>query len=538
MSTYSEYLDFLSHADNDARQQINSQMDVLRSEIGGQKKLLAKLQQERDSFSAELVKVKKELEAKLDELNIKAVEIDTLQKTQKQKDAESLKRLNELKTQAAKKLTDESLRLQDLQTKERERLQTEHQHKEEALTQQIDSLTQEKVLLDGQLADERLKRSKQSAKYVDLEREYEKVCLEKVDNEEKLSHLESSYQSVKAQLEAAQSHTDESQQQLKQYKQELSQLRQLMEDDRQNRRKTLLKTFGYGASSICVLWFIVGLIGHGSSNKHQQPEQTQTSSQITYVEDTLIRGHKVSGYFQEGKLFYGTSEHDGNGTYTGTFEDDLPNGVGIVTYGQSSKSYVGQFVDGKKQGYGIYRNGNTQQMGEFRDDKFIPTPPILSQAQKDLERAHEAYNKQDYALAAALYANSDVQAIMTRSNIFHMGYMTNNGKGVPRNPEAAIHWYTVAAELGLTVAQTNLALMYNNGTGTPMGKQDFQTAFKWYLKAAIQENGSAQYQVAKCYEEGRGVAKDIHSAISWYEKAAKNNITGAKERAEKLKNQK
>ncbi len=50
--------------------------------------------------------------------------------------------------------------------------------------------------------------------------------------------------------------------------------------------------------------------------------------------------------------------------------------------------------------------------------------------------------------------------------------------------------------------------------------QNEQQAFSSFLQSAELGYGPAQDQVGEAYEKGRGVAKDIHSAISWYSKAA------------------
>ena len=42
---------------------------------------------------------------------------------------------------------------------------------------------------------------------------------------------------------------------------------------------------------------------------------------------------------------------------------------------------------------------------------------------------------------------------------FNLGYMYNNGEGVPENDKTAVKWYTKAAEQGHASAQTNLGVM-------------------------------------------------------------------------------
>ena len=77
--------------------------------------------------------------------------------------------------------------------------------------------------------------------------------------------------------------------------------------------------------------------------------------------------------------------------------------------------------------------------------------------------------------------------------------------------------YIRGAELGFPPAQFELAKMYENGKG--VGK-DYAEAVKWYRKAAEQGNAEAQYNLGACYAIGRGVSKDMTEAVKWYRKAA------------------
>lgn len=49
---------------------------------------------------------------------------------------------------------------------------------------------------------------------------------------------------------------------------------------------------------------------------------------------------------------------------------------------------------------------------------------------------------------------------------------------------------------------------------------DFKTAFKWYKKAAAMNYPEAIYEIAHCYERGKGVEQNNAEAITWYTKAA------------------
>ena len=71
----------------------------------------------------------------------------------------------------------------------------------------------------------------------------------------------------------------------------------------------------------------------------------------------------------------------------------------------------------------------------------------------------------------------------------NLGFMYDNGEGVPENYAEAVKWYRLAAEQGLTVAQHNLALMYVRGAGVP---ENYLTAYVWWSVAAARGMESAK----------------------------------------------
>lgn len=58
---------------------------------------------------------------------------------------------------------------------------------------------------------------------------------------------------------------------------------------------------------------------------------------------------------------------------------------------------------------------------------------------------------------------------------------------------------------------------------------DYTEAVKWYSMAAEQGNMAAQTVLAKCYEQGEGVTKDLDIAIKWYSKASEQGDVAAKQ---------
>ena len=89
------------------------------------------------------------------------------------------------------------------------------------------------------------------------------------------------------------------------------------------------------------------------------------------------------------------------------------------------------------------------------------------------------------------------------------------------------------AEQGCPKAQCELAhkliYYYYHGDYHSRGvEEDLKEAFKLYKKAAKQGLATAQYRLARCYENGWGVEKDHGKAFIWYEKAAEQGHEAAR----------
>ena len=78
-------------------------------------------------------------------------------------------------------------------------------------------------------------------------------------------------------------------------------------------------------------------------------------------------------------------------------------------------------------------------------------------------------------------------------------------------------WYLKAAVQGNAKAQFNLANKYYEGKGV---EQNFEEAFKWYKKAAEQGHSQAQFNLGCMYGRGEGVKKNYSKANQWIQKAA------------------
>jgi len=86
------------------------------------------------------------------------------------------------------------------------------------------------------------------------------------------------------------------------------------------------------------------------------------------------------------------------------------------------------------------------------------------------------------------------------------------------------------AKRGDAGAQFYVASAYEEGRGV---KKDINKAIGWYSKAAKNNHNGAQYKLGEFYEKGLGLKKDITKAGNWYKKAAANGSRLAKARLAK-----
>lgn len=75
---------------------------------------------------------------------------------------------------------------------------------------------------------------------------------------------------------------------------------------------------------------------------------------------------------------------------------------------------------------------------------------------------------------------------------------------------------------GDATAQLELGRAYEDGKGVP---QDEAKAVEWFRKAAEQGNAAAQNSLGVMYAHGRGVERNREEAVRWYRKAAKNGLS-------------
>jgi TPR repeat protein len=158
---------------------------------------------------------------------------------------------------------------------------------------------------------------------------------------------------------------------------------------------------------------------------------------------------------------------------------------------------------------------------------------LAGQTLTDLQRRAAAGDRDAQTALGTLYETGDGVALdPTRAAALyreaatagHVGAQVNlatmylDGGGVARNAVTAVEWFTRAADRGNALAQLNLGMIYESGE--PPVKADPRLAARRYREAATQGLMPAQFRLARLYEDGRGVPRNLDQAASWYRKAA------------------
>jgi TPR repeat protein len=146
------------------------------------------------------------------------------------------------------------------------------------------------------------------------------------------------------------------------------------------------------------------------------------------------------------------------------------------------------------------------------------TPPrsvLNTVAAGPFEDAAAAYGRGDYATALRLFRALAEQGYAQAQ--YNLGFMYEDGKGVPQNYAEAVKWYRLAAGQGYAQAQNNLGVLYEDGHGVP--KNDAE-AVKWWRLAADQGVAQAQSSLGDIYSFGQRVPENYAEAVKWYRLAA------------------
>jgi TPR repeat protein len=125
---------------------------------------------------------------------------------------------------------------------------------------------------------------------------------------------------------------------------------------------------------------------------------------------------------------------------------------------------------------------------------------------KDINNAYKWFNK------AASFDSSEAQ--YTLGMIYLSEYNRKSNKLTP-----AISWFELAADNKNVEAMIELAKIYENGKGV---KKDMKMAYRWYSKAYSYDNSNymALYKISRALETGTSGFKDKKTAFEYYKTGA------------------
>ncbi len=115
---------------------------------------------------------------------------------------------------------------------------------------------------------------------------------------------------------------------------------------------------------------------------------------------------------------------------------------------------------------------------------------------------------------------------MRLAGFFFILFISIAGLSIAAQTQApsSISALTQRATSGDAEAQFELARAYEDGKGLP---QDDAKAVEWFRRSAEQGNAQAQNSLGVMYALGRGVTRDREEAVRWYKKAAKLGLPEA-----------
>ena len=120
----------------------------------------------------------------------------------------------------------------------------------------------------------------------------------------------------------------------------------------------------------------------------------------------------------------------------------------------------------------------------------------------------------DYLRQAALQGHTPAQVDLAFT------YYNGNDR-VPKDTTQAFEWFSKAAAGGSVISQCLLGDFYKTGMGG--APKDGKQAFAWYSKTATTQDRCApksQYELFEAYAPGRGVPRNMTTAITWLKRAA------------------
>ncbi len=147
------------------------------------------------------------------------------------------------------------------------------------------------------------------------------------------------------------------------------------------------------------------------------------------------------------------------------------------------------------------------------------TQPARAQAQVPgaaiFQQAVARYRAGDRAGAAVLVRHAAEAGNPTAT--YEMGYLYENGDGVPKDPAQSAQWYMRGARMGNAASEAAVGQLYEYGNEV---RANWDIAAQWYMKSAQQGYVMGEFRLARAYQYGVGIPININAARQWYDRAA------------------
>ena len=131
-------------------------------------------------------------------------------------------------------------------------------------------------------------------------------------------------------------------------------------------------------------------------------------------------------------------------------------------------------------------------------------------AQTTFDQGVAAYDRGDFAAALATFRSLAEQGDPVAQ--YNLGIMYDRGTGVPENDAEALKWYRLAADQNYSSAELNLGLLHYEGRGVP---RNLDEAVKWYRRAADKGVAEALFNLGAMYANGEGVPRSYVDSYKW-----------------------
>jgi hypothetical protein len=130
-------------------------------------------------------------------------------------------------------------------------------------------------------------------------------------------------------------------------------------------------------------------------------------------------------------------------------------------------------------------------------------------AESQFEMACECYEKNDFNASYQWVLRSAKQGFPKAQH--DLAILYQDGKGTPKNPEKQFYWHLQAAKNGVIDSKYLLAVCYLTEVGTP---QDLKKAVYWLEQASNEGHAKAKTRLGAAYIEGIGVSVDKEKGVS------------------------